>query len=277
MNCNQIRDLLVESLLNELDDNTRSAVETHLQGCASCLALEKEISLGIDVLYSALPEDSLSSEQRSWIVAGAIAPSPRVSLRIDDAYALDCKAEPVGWRSPLPYLIAFAAGILLMTTVFPIHSQRESASKDPNVKSGPPSSTLAIGSTTLPKDSEISEERNAKTLLVAMQRTNTASMTEGHILWDALSHEVHFFGSGIASPPNGMYYVLWLMDQNNQPLATKELTLEQSGRCKATATSASNRIRFVYITLESKLGRFDRPSGIVELTLDTTRLNSAPL
>ena len=278
MNCDQVKDSLVEYLLNELNYDSKTAVDRHLrQGCAGCLAMEREISEGLDALYSAIPEETLTLDQRSQIISGVNAQALRLNIRTDSTFTSDHVAASNAWTSVLPYLLAFAAGILLMMTIAAIRTPNESVRKDPTVNSSFPSSTFAVGPTTIPKGSGMPEEKNAKTLLVAMKRTNITSMIEGRILWDAFNHEVHFFGSGIASPPKGMHYVLWLMDENRQTVATNELTLDSTGRCKATAASASNKIRFVFITLESKLGGFDQPSGNVELTLHTTRFNSAPL
>ena len=54
-----------------------------------------------------------------------------------------------------------------------------------------------------------------------MRRADNRSIMEGRILWDALSDEVHFFGSGIEDPPIGMQYIFWLVgDENRPPLAS---------------------------------------------------------
>ena len=278
MNCDQVRESLLEYLLNELSVDTKYAIDSHLsQGCPICLASEREIAEGFDVLFQALPDDSLSPNHRAAILAGASNPERHLRVPSNFAYpANDCteskKVNPV-----FQHLLFFAAGLLLMMSVSSLQTMVKSPEIIQRRDSTSQSDAFAVDPSTIPKGSEMSEEKYAKTLQVSMHRTDVSSVMEGHILWDALNHEVHFFGSGIASPPNGMHYVLWLLDEDNHALAAQQLMLDATGKCKATANSRMGGVRFIIITLESKLGLYDRPSSNIKLSLDAIRFHSTSL
>ena len=282
MNCNQVNELLVEYLLNELNEETKSAIDRHLQnGCPQCIAEEREVLVGIDYLLSAIPYDDLSNEQRIAILASTKIPS-RILLNGMDSYTVNALPEsPVRLRPNsfpiVAYFVAFAAGILLMMTISPIHLDRKASVKDSQVNSSSQASAFAVAPSTIPQDSEMSGEKHSKKLLVSMRRADNRSKMEGRILWDALSNEVHFFGSGIERPQIGMQYVFWLIGDENRPPLAKELKFDPSGKCKVTAANPFGKIRFVLITLEATVGRIDRPSENIELTLDAIGLNSTRL
>ncbi len=278
MNCDQVRESLVEYLLDEVNADTKSAIYLHLrQGCPSCLSNEREIAAGIDVMFHALPDDALTLDQREAILAGATNPTTHLRIHSDSSHSLATHAETLTWTPVFQHLLVFAAGLFLMLCVTSLTKVDHSKSAVAKGNSSLTSDSFAVDPSTIPKGSELAEERYAKSLLVSMRRANVSSMIEGHILWDALNHEVHFFGSGIADPPSGMNYVLWIMDGDNHVLATHQLSVDSTGRCKATATSRMSNVRFVFITLESKLARFDRPSGNIELSLDSIRFDSSSL
>ncbi len=278
MNCDRVRESLVEYLLDEVSAETKSAINLHLrQGCPSCLANEREIAEGIDVLFHVLPNDSLTLDQREAILAGATNPTKHLQIHPDSSHTFGTHAGSPTWTRVFPHLLVFAAGLLLMLCITSLKKGDKSQRFVANETSSLQSDSFAVDPTTIPKGSEISEEKYAKSLLISMRRANVSSKIKGNILWDALNHEVHFFGSGIAAPPSGMKYVLWLMDGENHALATQQLRVDSKGRCKATATSRTSHVRFVYITLESQLARFDRPSGNIELSLDSLRFESSSL
>ena len=278
MNCDQVKESLLEYLLNELDSDTKFAIDLHLDhGCPSCNSYERELVEGIDVLFDALPNDSLSSNQREAILACASNPTKRVHVRFNTAHLSNIHTDTIALKLLLPYTLAFAAGLLLMMSVAPLKGHNKTLDVVELRESTFPSDTFAVDPSTIPKDSEMSEAKYAKTVQVSMHRTNLSSRIEGHIMWDALNNEVHFFGSGVAIPANGMHYVLWLMDENKQALVAKQLSLDLSGRCKATANSRMSSVRYIMITLESKLGSFERPSDNIELTLDAARIHSISL
>ncbi len=278
MNCDQVRESLVEYLLDEVSAETKSAIDLHLrQGCPSCLSNSREIAEGIDVIFYALPDDALTIEQREAILAGAINPTTHLRIHADNSPAVVIDAETPTWTRVFQHLLVFAAGLFLMLYITSLKKVDNSKWAVAKGNSNLTSDSFAVDPSTIPKGSEMAEERYAKSLLVSMNRANVSSMIEGHILWDALNHEVHFFGSGIAVPPSGMNYVLWLMDGENHVLANHQLSVDSTGRCRATATSHMSNVRFVYITLESTLARFDRPSDRIELSLDSIRFDSSSL
>ena len=270
MNCDNVNDLLVEYVLDELDEKTRLAIATHLQhGCADCLALEQEILEGMDSLMAAIPDDPITAEHRSLIIANVAKATSATLILRSSANGLpnpnDCSASNA-WAGYLPCFLSFAAGIMLMALVFPLRDLNLSVERAPEVMASSQSNSFAVNPATVPTDSEISVDKRAKTLFVSMKRLNESSKIKGHIVWDTLNHEVHFFGTGIATPPSGMHYVLWLTDQNNHPLATKELILDNEGTCKATVASTIFDVRYVFMTLESKLAGITQPSSNLYLS-----------
>ena len=274
MNCDDVQNLLVEYLLDELSDDKRFVIAMHMKrGCARCLDFEREILDGMDGLFTAIPEDPISPEHRSQILARATSVTPYSPIRTASSSTFNHSAEFHVWTSALPYLLAFAAGVLLMATVFPFRSANSSAGNVPDPKLSSLSNSFAVDPATIPSDSEISVGNHKNTLMVSMERSNKSSEIEGRIVWDNLSHEVHFFGNGVAPSPPGMRYVMWLTDQYDQPLASKELTLDEKGRCKATIVTSMLDVRYVFITLESKLAGITQPSSNVQLSLDASRLN----
>ena len=279
MNCKQVQDLLVEFLLNELNEETKSAIDGHLRaGCQHCIAEEREIAEGMDHLLSIVPQTELSTEQRSAILARAISPSMHMQLRPKRTFTSNSRLDSAVLVRIVPYALAFAAGVLLMMSISQlIKGGTPPQVVDLGVHSNFQSGTFAVAPSIIPQDSEMSEEKYSKKLLVSMKRTNVRSKKEGCILWDALSNEVHFFGRGIEQPPPGMQYVFWLVGEQNRPLLAKELSLDPTGKCNVTAANPFGKIRFVFITLESKVGQIDRPSEIIELTLDAVRFNSNQL
>jgi hypothetical protein len=290
MKCDEIQDLLVEYLLDELSENESSAISNHLRrGCAECLSLEQEILEGMDGLLAAIPEEPISAADRSRILASATSDTPTIrtwpgsysnsNVRTNSQSVIEGghPAETTSWTGVLPYLLAFAAGILLMTFVVPSRVDKLMSGKKPEAQSLSASDSFAVHPGTIPSDSELSSEKHSKTLLVSMERSNKSSQVEGHIVWDTLNHEVHFFGSGITTPPTGMQYVLWLTDQNHQPLAIKELYPDAKGRCKATVASAIVNLRYIFITLESNIAGGALPSKDVQLSLDFVKFESPKL
>lgn len=278
MNCDQVKDLLVEFLLNELNEETKSAINRHLRaGCQHCIAEEREIAEGMDNLLSIIPQDELSTEQRAAILASAINPSVQIQHRSNGTTTSRSRLDSPVIVTIVPYALAFAAGVLLMMSITSFKTVGETSRVDLKENSSSQSGAFGVAPSTIPHDSEMSEEKYSKKLLVSMKRTNVRSKMEGSILWDALSHEVHFFGSGIEQPPAEMQYVFWLVGEENRPLLAKVLSLDPTGKCKVTAANPFGKIRFVFITLESKAGQIVRPSEYVELTLDAIRFNSTQL
>ena len=273
MNCDDVQDLLVEYLLDELSEDNRSEITKHLQkGCIDCLALERELMGGADALWAAIPDEPVSPELRSRILTRATATNNLLN-RTD---SISISRRSVGSNSRagvLPYVLAFAAGILLTAWVVPTRFVNSPVEKVAAMQVRSPSDSFAVNPATLPLDSDISAVKQTKTFLVSMERSNKSSQIEGHVVWDPLNHEVHFFGSGAERTPPGMVYVIWLTDQYRLPLATKELTLDENGRCKATLVSSIHDVRYVFITLESKIAGITRPSSNVQLSLDAVRFN----
>lgn len=277
MNCDDVQELMVEYLLDELGDDAKFALSNHLQrGCSRCLTCQRETVEGIEGLLTAIPNDPISSQHRSAILANATLAPPPLLIQTVGSSNSGLDANINRYTGSLLYVLAFAAGIVLMAIVVPNHSIDLSDEKAA-VQGNSPSNSFAVAPVTIPSDSEIAIVKKTKTLLVSMERSNKSSKIEGQIVWDTLNHEVHFFGSGVTSAPPGMRYVIWLTDQNNQPLATKELTLSENGRCKATIVSSIRDVRYVFLTLESKLVGFTQPSSNVQLSFDASRLNLTKL
>ncbi len=276
MNCDQVKELLVEYLLNELPEEDRSSIELHLRrGCPDCIAMEKEMAVGIDILFQAIPNDGLEESQLKSILAFATSPreEPTLSSRSFPISNSEISIRPL---QLIPYLLALAAGLLVMMTISSVRKNATSYGQ-PGQENIAKTDTFAVDPINITHNSEMSDTKYSKTRLVSMERTNVASRIEGRILWDALSHEVHFFGRGTPTPPKGMGYVLWLMGEDDQTLVSKELIVNSSGLCKQTVANNMGSILHVFITLESKVGNFVRPSKNIELTLDAKRFNAFPL
>ncbi len=276
MNCDQVKELLVEYLLSELPEEDRSSIELHLRGgCPDCTATEKELALGIDILFQAIPNDEIENSQRKSILAFATSPCEESTLSRRTLPNPNSKSSirPLQW---FPYLLALAAGVLVMMTISSVRKKETRSGQSVQVNIAK-SDTFEVDPINITHNSEMSDAKYAKTRLVSMERTNNASRIEGRILWDALSHEVHFFGRGIPTPPKGMGYVLWLMGDDDKTLVSKELIVNSSGLCKQTVSNNMGSVLHVFITLESKTGNFVRPSKNIELTLDAKRFNAFPL
>lgn len=68
--------------------------------------------------------------------------------------------------------------------------------------------------------------------------------------------------------------MLWLIGGENRVLSSKEIVIDQSGKCKSTIVSPFAPFQFIFISLESKIARIDGPSQRIKLTLDEKQLNA---
>jgi Ca-activated chloride channel family protein len=87
MKCEQLQECLTAFLLGDLDEATRSAVETHLEQCEGCRAQRRELELTLDLVRDALSASSstatipqkLTPDRRARIVS---EPSVRRPIRV---------------------------------------------------------------------------------------------------------------------------------------------------------------------------------------------------
>ncbi len=273
MKCDEVQAVLVEYLLKEVDEKTRAHIALHLErGCDRCRDLERELAEAIDGLWTAVPEVPITPQHRLEILAGGLSTAPNLRLHTEAIgnanHFASSKTRFSSSFGALPYLLAFAGGILLMAFCIPPRSIHPSIEKIADTPASVPSDSFAVNPATIPVDSELSAAKQSKTILIAMEKANEASKMTGQIVWDNLNHEVHFFGSGIDSPSPGMGYVIWLTDKKHLPLASKKLTVDERGRCKATVVSSNFDVGYVFITLESRIASVQEPSTDVLLSLD---------
>ena len=225
----------------------------------------------MDVLWQAVPNKPLSEEFQREIVSRVTAVAPASKSELHPA---PVAKRPVALRSgslagqivrsPVAQaLLAFAAGILCMIFVAPGEDSGEVVNEPPALMNG---ATVNLASPQIPATLHMSEKKYERTQLVSLRRKPDSSELRGHVLWDALTREIHIFCHGLQPPPSGSQYAMWLVGPGVEVRAAERLEVDSQGVCKAAVHWPEGDFRFVKVTLEKSSQLKNKPSSEVALT-----------
>ncbi len=104
-----------------------------------------------------------------------------------------------------------------------------------------------LGALDTPDSLELSAQRFKKTRFVALHGPAQSSDLKGQLLWDRLSREIHIYCFGLAAPPSGMQYTLWLVGPRQSVRILDELKIDERGECRAIATWPPGHFQYIQV------------------------------
>lgn len=273
MNCTEIQNDLVAFVLDELNSAERANVERHLaSGCSECILQLNEVRESVELLWQAVPSQSLNGDFQRDILARAVAVAPEaetISLASGTLASgnLPSAAKHVSWLAYLPIqsLVAFAAG-LLISIVFHLMANDSAEQHKAQAIRDRDSNAVSLASPKVASKLENSERKQESTHLVSLRKRADSSELRGFVLWDSLASEVHLYCFGLQQLQAGWQYSLWLIGPSVEVRAVDRLEVDAHGNCKAVVHWPVGEFNFARVTIEPSSKMNSRPSENVELT-----------
>lgn len=268
MNCTEIQNALVAFVLDELSSAERANVERHLaSGCTECIMQLNEVRESVELLWQAVPSQSLTDDFQRDILARAVAVAPEAEAVNLASGNLPSAAKHVSWLAYLPIqsLLAFAAGLLISIVFHLMASDSAEQLKTQAIRDGD-SNAVSLASPKVASKLENSERKQESTHLVSLRKRVDSSELRGFVLWDSLASEVHLYCFGLQQLQAGWQYSLWLIGPSVEVRAVDRLEVDAHGNCKAVVHWPVGEFNFARVTIEPSSKMNSRPSENVELT-----------
>lgn len=251
MSCADIQNSLVEYLLNELDDAKLADVEQHLASdCIDCQTELHRLSDSMYLLWQSVPSPPLPPLLREQVLATCLtSPSSACEQKAVATQAKSTNKSSAKFAGEM--LLAFAAGVLLMATMYTATKQ---SSDKPAYTPAAFSQRQArdasrFGTDNTPEALEMSGRPYKKSHFVALHRQTKANELSGQLLWDRLNREIHIYCFGLSAPSEGKQYTLWMVGPQKTIRIVDELKVDAAGECRAVAHWPVGEFQYVQVAL----------------------------
>ena len=271
MSCADIQNSLVEYLLNELDDAEQTNVEQHLASdCEACHAELHRLSDSMDLLWQSVPNPPLPPLLREQVLAKCLnTPPSSCESKTSAVHTKLANKSPAIVLGEM--LLAFAAGVLLMTTLHLTIKQfgdRSVTSQQAAVKQNQVANASRFGTGDTPDALEMSGKPYKQSHFITLHRQSKANELSGQLLWDKLNREIHVYCFGLSTPPAGKQYTLWMVGSQKTVRIVDELKVDAAGECRTVAHWPDGEFQYVQVVLSSSAALDTLSANEVALTSD---------
>jgi hypothetical protein len=255
MNCSQCQDLLVEHALGELDAAEAAQIDRHLAlGCEACRHELDEIQESLALVGASLEEVPPPPGIKQQLLARITAGRQAADGDRSEAPATIPFAAPVAARSGWTRVFAYAATLLcgfLIGALATRYAVRE-------------------GATTADRDAQLAEILETarqnfgspRVRFAALYPAENENAIVGHMMWDAVGRNLHFFAFDIEPPTADSELAVWFITKEGASRYGGELVVSPGGECSAVfpAAKVEGPITQVVVT-EEPAGDVTTPSG----------------
>jgi anti-sigma-K factor RskA len=255
MNCGECQDLLVEHALGELDAAEAARIERHLEsGCEACRRELDEIQESLGLVGASLDEVAPPPAIKQQLLARIAAERPREDVDRSDAPASIPFVAPGSGRSGWMRAFAYAATLLIGFLVGALATR--SATRDAT-NSADRSAQLAEL-----LDSARKNFGSPQVRFAALYPAENENAVVGHMMWDAVGRNLHFFAFDVEPPAANHELAVWFITKDGTPRYGGELEVSRNGECSAVfaAPEVKGPITQVVVT-EELSGDVSTPQG----------------